>query len=75
MPAILRKSLPKYRASITQIRPYAQNDVVVGSGGSVWPPCSKVETACGSATLCLAFGVCGVVCLLEISITDVLGIA
>ena len=39
---------------------------------------SKVGTACGSATLCLAFGVCGVglrPSLLEISITDVLGVS
>ena len=30
MPAILRNSLPKRLALITIIRPYAQNDVVVG---------------------------------------------
>jgi hypothetical protein len=32
MPAILRKFLPKYYASILIFRPYAFYDVVVGSG-------------------------------------------
>ena len=39
MPAILRILLPKRIALITQIRPYAQNDVVMGSGGPDRPPC------------------------------------
>ena len=58
MPAILRNSLPNLYPLIAIIRPYAQNDVV-GVRRAGLATVSKVGTACGSATLCLAFGVCG----------------
>ena len=47
MPAILRNSLPKLFPSITNIRPYAQNEANAGSGGH-GPPCHMV----GGAPVC-----------------------
>jgi len=58
MPAILRNSLPKFVPSIAYIGSYAFYDVV-GVRRVGLATVSKVGTACGSATLCLAFGVCG----------------
>ena len=47
MPAILRNSLPKLFALTTDITPYAQDDVVVGSGGPVRPPCGPLQRHVG----------------------------
>ena len=60
MPAILRILFTKMIASVCDIRPYAVYDVV-GVRRVGLATVSKVGTACGSATRCLAFGVCGTV--------------
>jgi hypothetical protein len=61
MPAILRKSLPKLFASITIIRPYAQNEQSVGSGGPDRPPCGPRQRHVGLQhyevlSVCLSIG-------------------
>ena len=74
MPAILRILLPKRLALIVIIRPYAQNERVVGWGGPVWPPCGPWQRHRELQHYeVLSVGVA--LLLWKVSITDVLGIA
>ena len=73
MPAILRNSLPKYNASHDDIRPYAFYDRV----GARTVGLATVFEGSNGMWVCniMPWGRCVWCCLLEISITDVLGVS
>ena len=81
MPAILRILLPKRIALTPEYTSYAQDDVVMGSGGPDRPPCGPWQRHGDLQhdevlSVWVRWGGHGLrPSLTEISITDVLGIA